>query len=127
VIPQNESTLAAIDLARKRSGSTLLPLAERIETGYRAELVRLRDLLAKAGQQDGNQHEGHDMPGMITAVELAAIGDDQQLGAVLRTQFEEARTVARAELSSGTAKPVLELSADIERTRTEFLALLGTP
>jgi hypothetical protein len=49
------------------------------------------------------------------------------LGAVLRTQFEEACTVARAELSSGTAKPVLELSAHIERTRTEFVTLLGTP
>lgn len=124
VIPQNESALAALALARKGSDAALVKLADQAEPVYRAELDRLNALVVEAGRQDIKQHEGHDMPGMITAAELAGGGD---LGSLLRTQFEESRTVARAELSSGTAKPVLELGADVERTRTEFLALLGTP
>jgi hypothetical protein len=131
VIPQNESTLAALALAKSRPGSALRPVAAQVEDRYQAELAQVRDLLARTGRQESDQHDGHDMPGMITAAELAAVGHaegtafDQQLKALLRTQFEEARTVARAELSSGTNGPVLELGARIDSTRAEFLALLG--
>ncbi|MCX2947928.1 DUF305 domain-containing protein [Lentzea sp. NEAU-D7] len=130
VIPQNESTLAALDLTASRPGSALRPVAARLQDLYRAELAQVRELLAQTGRQESDQHDGHDMPGMITAAELAAVGYaegaafDRQLTALLRTQFEEARTVARAELSSGTSKPVVELSARIDSTRAEFLTLL---
>ncbi len=130
VIPQNESTLAALDLTTSRPGSALRPVATQLEARYRAELAQVRELLAQNGEQESDQHAGHDMPGMITPAEVAAIGYaegsafDQQLTALLRTQCEEARTVARAELSSGTSKPVVELSARIDSTRAEFLALL---
>ena len=131
VIPQNESALAAIDLTANRPGSALRPVAAQVGARYRAEHAQVRELLARTGRQESDLHDGHDMPGMITAAELAAIGYaegaafDQQLKALLRNQFDEARTVARAELSSGTSKPVLELSAGIDSTRAEFLALLG--
>lgn len=130
VISQNESTLAALDLTATRPGSALRPVAARLQARYRAELAQVRELLARTGRQESDQHDGHDMPGMITAAELAAVGYaegtafDQQLTALLRTQFEEARTVARAELASGTSTPVVELSARIDSTRAEFLALL---
>jgi hypothetical protein len=70
------------------------------------------------------------MPGMITAAELASLRHaaeadfDHRLEALLRTQFEEAITVARAERSAGSDRTVVELSAGVESTRTEFLALL---
>ncbi|WP_434443952.1 DUF305 domain-containing protein [Lentzea sp. E54] len=133
VIPQNESALAALALTATRPGSTLRPVTDQVAATYRDELARVRDVLARAGRPETRQHDGHDMPGMITAAELAAIGTaedtafDEHLRTVLRTQFEEARTVARAELSAGTSKPVLDLGAHIERTRTEFLTLLGAP
>ncbi|MFD5827116.1 DUF305 domain-containing protein [Lentzea sp. NPDC060358] len=127
VIPQNTSTLDALALARP--GSELRPVADRVAATYRAELAQLREVLAGAGRPESGQHDGHDMPGMITAAELASIEHapdvDAQLKALLRTQFEEARTVARAELASGTHPPVRELGASIDRTRAEFLALLG--
>jgi uncharacterized protein (DUF305 family) len=127
VIPQNTSALDALALAKP--GSPLRPVADRVTATYRTELAQLREVLAKTGRQESGQHEGHDMPGMITAAELASIEHapdvDEQLRALLRTQFEEARTVARAELSSGRSKPVLELGASIDRTRAEFLTLLG--
>ena len=132
-IPQNESALAAAQLTLKRPGADpeLIALAERVDSRYRAELNRLNEVLAAAGLTNGDQHEGHDMPGMITALELDALGKvqgkafDEQMGEVFRVQFEESLTVARSELSAGTAKSVLGLGADIERTRTELLGTLG--
>jgi hypothetical protein len=130
VIPQNESALAALALA-ERPGSALGPVAGVVRDLYRSELAQVRELLALAGKAESSQHEGHDMPGMITAAELAAVEHvqgadfDLQLKALLRNQFEEARTVARAERSAGTSKPVLELSERIDSSRAEFLSLLG--
>ncbi|WNV82130.1 DUF305 domain-containing protein [Umezawaea sp. Da 62-37] len=134
-IPQNESALAAAELTLKRPGSApaLLALAQRIDSRYRDELTRLNGVLSAAGVVNDDQHEGHDMPGMITELELRALDQaqggafDEGMTAALRTQVQEALTVARSELSAGTAKPVLELGADIERNRTELLSLLGAP
>ncbi|GHH40113.1 DUF305 domain-containing protein [Lentzea cavernae] len=131
VIPQNESALAALALTAHRPGSALRPVAARVETRYRDELAQVREVLARTGRAESDQHEGHDMPGMITAAELAAVGHahgadfDLQLKVLLRNQFEEARTVARAELASGTSEPLRELGARIDSTRAEFLELLG--
>lgn len=135
VIPQNESALAAAQLTLKRPGSDpeLVALAERVDSRYRTELNRLNEVLSAAGLTNSSQHEGHDMPGMITALELEALDKaqgkafDDQMGAAFRAHFQESLTVAQSELSAGTAKPVLELGADIERTRTEFLDKLGAP
>ncbi|MDX3660137.1 DUF305 domain-containing protein [Streptomyces sp. ID05-26A] len=129
VIPQNESALAALALTADRP-SALRPVAAQVEARYRDELAQVRALLARTGRPESDQHDGHDMPGMITAAELAAVGYaqgpefDQQLKVLLRTQFEEARTVARAETASGKSTPLLELSARIDSSRAEFLALL---
>jgi uncharacterized protein (DUF305 family) len=135
VIPQDESAIAAAQLTLKRPGSDpeLVALAEHVDSRYRTELNRLGEVLASAGLTTSDQHAGHDMPGMITALELEALDKaqgkafDDRMGAAFRAHFEESLTVARSELSAGTAKPVLELGADIERTRTELLAKLGAP
>jgi uncharacterized protein (DUF305 family) len=134
-IPQNESALAAAQLTLRKSGSdsALVALAKQVDSGYRAELERLNGVLASAGLVKTEQHEGHDMPGMITALELSALEKvqgkafDEQMSAAFRSHFQESLTVARSELSAGTAKPVLELGAEIERARTELLGRLGAP
>ncbi|WP_394620624.1 DUF305 domain-containing protein [Lentzea sp. JNUCC 0626] len=131
LIPQNESALAALALTASRPDSALRPLAGKVEALYRNELTQVRAVLAEAGKPESDQHDGHDMPGMITAAELAAAAHadpaafDGQLAALLRGQFEEARTVARAEREAGTSAALLELSSRIDRTRAEFLAELG--
>ncbi|MFD4669558.1 DUF305 domain-containing protein [Lentzea sp. NPDC058450] len=131
LIPQNETALAALALTGQ--DSSLRPLADKVEGQYRAELARVRAVLAEAGTRETDQHAGHDMPGMITAAELAAVGHadeadfDERVKALLRNQFEEARTVARAERESGTSERLVQLSAGIDSTRAEFLALLEKP
>jgi len=128
LIPQNESALAALALTNR--SSSLRPLAKKVESQYRAELAQVRAVLAEAGTRESDQHAGHDMPGMITDAELAAAAHaqeadfDEQVKALLRNQFEESRTVARAERESGTSERLLELSARIDTTRAEFLTSL---
>jgi len=134
-IPQNESALAAAELTLKRPGADprLIALAQSVDDRYRAELAKLNSVLGGAGVTNTNQHEGHDMPGMITDLELKALDQsqgksfDDRMLETFRAHFQESLTVARSELSAGTAKAVLELGADIERTRTELLGKLGAP
>jgi uncharacterized protein (DUF305 family) len=132
-IPQDETALKAVELARTRAGvdPILVALASDVEAGHRAELDGLRAALAKAGRAYENLHEGHDMPGMVTAAELDALTSttgsafDDQLRTLLRAHFEESTTVAKSELSAGTDPAVIELTRGIERTRTDYLARLA--
>ena len=134
-IPQNESALAAARLTLRKPGSdpALVALAQKVDSGYQVELERLNGVLVAAGLTKTDQHEGHDMPGMITALELEALDKaqgeafDEQMGAAFRAHLQESLTVAQSELSAGTAKPVLDLGADIERLRAELLGGLGAP
>ncbi|SDF37693.1 Uncharacterized conserved protein, DUF305 family [Lentzea fradiae] len=127
VIPQNETALAALALVRP--GSALRPLADQVAPAYRAELARVREVLTRAGRPESDQHDGHDMPGMVTAAELAAAehapDPDDHLKSLLRNQFEEARTVARSALSAGTNATVVELGGCIDKTRETYLATLN--
>jgi uncharacterized protein (DUF305 family) len=132
-IPQVETALKAVELARTSAGvdPALVALAGEVETGYRAELDGLRAALAKAGKSYENLHEGHDMPGMVTAAELDSLAKatgeafDDQLRTVLRAHFEESTTVAKSELSAGTDPTVIELTKGVERTRADYLARLA--
>jgi uncharacterized protein (DUF305 family) len=134
-IPQNESALAAAELTLKRPGSDprLIALAQSVDDRYRVELTKLTGVLAGAGLTTSAQHEGHDMPGMITSLELQALDEaqgksfDDRMLETFRAHLQESLTVARSELSAGTAKAVLDLGADIERTRAELLGKLGAP
>jgi uncharacterized protein (DUF305 family) len=133
-IPQDETALKVVELARARAGVApdLVALAGDVEAGHRAELDGLRAALAKAGKAYESLHEGHDMPGMVTAAELDAVAKatggafDDQLRTLLRAHFEESTTVAKSEQSAGSDRAVIELAKGIERVRADYLARLGT-
>ncbi|PRY34584.1 DUF305 domain-containing protein [Umezawaea tangerina] len=133
-IPQDETTLPVLELAKTRAGvdPALAALATEVETGHHTELDKLRKALSDAGQTYLNLHEGHDMPGMVTADELdkltKATGPafDDQLRALLRAHFEESTTVAKSELSAGSNAAVLDVTKGIESSRAAYLAKLGT-
>jgi uncharacterized protein (DUF305 family) len=132
VIPQDESALELVTLAKSRETSaSLTELTGKIDARYRTELAQLRALLAGAGVPETAQHEGHDMPGMITRAELDAISltqgaaFDVQATQALKTHLQEVLPLVRGEQTAGTAEPVRKLAADIERNRTAQLAQLG--
>jgi uncharacterized protein (DUF305 family) len=133
-IPQDETVLPVLELATTRGGvdPALVSLASEVEAGHRKELELLRAALTDGGQTYLNLHEGHDMPGMITADELAELTNstgpafDDRLRALLRAHFEESTTVAKSELAAGSSPEVLEVTKGIESSRATYLAELTT-
>jgi len=132
-IPQDETVLSVLELAKTRGGvdPALVALVSDVETGHRKELDRLRKALTDAGQTYLNLHEGHDMPGMVTADELDKLKNstgpafDDQLRTLLRAHCEESTTVAKSELAAGSNPEVLDVTKGIESSRSAYLARLG--
>ncbi|MGM1060579.1 DUF305 domain-containing protein [Saccharothrix sp. Mg75] len=132
-VPQVETALPLLDLVVARSGDPeLTALAAEVGRGHRAELERLRGVLAAAGVAHLDEHRGHDMPGMVTEGEVEAAGRltgadfDAQARVLLRAHFEESASVARAELAAGTDAGLLALTREAEESRRGYLAKLSS-
>jgi uncharacterized protein (DUF305 family) len=133
-IPQAESALPLLDAVRARSTDPVLAdLAARAGVGHRGELTGLHGVLRKAGLAYTGEHEGHDMPGMITRDEFRAVDRltgaefDAEARVLLRRHFEESVGVARSELEAGTDAELLALTREIERARGDYLSKLSIP
>lgn len=105
-------------------------LAARVQASTRADLNRSRDLLTQAGAPTTNPHEGHDMPGMITADELAVLRSasgrtfQRLLAAHLRAHLAQAVTIAAAEQRAGVHPDTTALATAVIRTGDGDLARL---
>ncbi|GJF31290.1 DUF305 domain-containing protein [Kitasatospora sp. NE20-6] len=126
--PMTEQAVHLAGLVTARSASPeLRALADTVTRGDTADLGRLRALIAQAGASGANPHEGHDMPGMTTAAEYAAV--EQEQGAAfdrlatthLREYLEQSVHLAEAESTAGSRPDVRALAADIRRNRTAEL------
>ncbi|MEV6980300.1 DUF305 domain-containing protein [Sphaerisporangium sp. NPDC051017] len=124
MIPMDGQTLALLDMARARGTDTALKrLATRIKDSHTAELTGLRRLLARTGLPSTNVHEGHSMPGMVNADDLAELGRtagaefDRRFARRLREHLDQSVTVARGEQASGLNRDTKRLAAAIERLR----------
>ena len=134
MIPMNDRMLALLDLAPDRAADPgLRALAARVAAGHRAELPRLRALLAGAGVPELPLHAGHDMPGMVPAAELAAAAGargtafDRVLLTGLRAHLAQSVRIARGERTAGADPGTRALAAELETTRGGELARLPAP
>ncbi|MGA4991539.1 DUF305 domain-containing protein [Nonomuraea bangladeshensis] len=152
MIPMDERVLPLLDLGASRSHTPAVgQLAARLRAAHVAELARLRaalhatalhttDLPATGPPSTGlhatelpaaNPHAGHDMPGMITAAELARLRTaegpafDTLFTGHLRAHLRQSQSVTRSEQVSGADPGIKALAAAIERTRTTQLSALG--
>ncbi|MGA5758923.1 DUF305 domain-containing protein [Nonomuraea bangladeshensis] len=157
MIPMDERVLPLLDLGASRSHTPAMgQLAARLRAAHVAELARLRaalhttalhttDLPATGPPATGlrttalhatelpaaNPHAGHDMPGMITAAELARLRTaegpafDTLFTGHLRAHLRQSQSVTRSEQVSGADPGIKALAAAIERTRTTQLSALG--
>jgi uncharacterized protein (DUF305 family) len=131
-VAMHERVLPMLDLVpAQTTDPALRRLAAQVRDTHRAELALSRKLLDRSGAPKTNPHEGHDMPGMVTAAELAALGtatDAAQFRHLftqhLREHLEQAARVARAEQKSGADPATTALAATITRTATGYLAQL---
>ncbi|MFC6019317.1 DUF305 domain-containing protein [Plantactinospora solaniradicis] len=130
-VAMHERVLPMLDLVPAQTAEPALRrLAAQVRDTHRADLALSRKLLDRSRAPKTNPHEGHDMPGMVTAAELATLGtatdaDFRRLFTHhLREHLEQATRVARAEQKSGADPATTALAAAIARTGTAYLAQL---
>jgi uncharacterized protein (DUF305 family) len=132
MIPMTAQAVTLLELtATRASAAELAGLAGQLGVDYRGDLRRLRTALARAGLAATNEHDGHDLPGMITAADLAVIGQrtgaefDAVVTAHLREEMEQSVRLARSEQEAGQNSDCKAIAASIEETRTTSLNRLN--
>lgn len=131
MIPMDERARLLTDLAPGRAGDPALArFAERAAQRQGAELADLRGLLARSAAPDTRPHEGHDMPGMVTADTVRRAGAlsgeefDRVYAAALRAHLTQSLLLCAGERASGGAGEARELAGEMEEAGSEQLALL---
>ncbi|WP_030907517.1 DUF305 domain-containing protein [Streptosporangium amethystogenes] len=131
MIPMDERTLPLLDLGAERGHDPAVRrLAARIRKAHLAELERLTETLGRTGLPATNVHEGHDMPGMVTAADLAVLRKatgpalDRLFADRLREHLDQSAAVARSEQTAGADEGTRTLAAAVERTRAAQSDLL---
>ncbi|MDW5330792.1 DUF305 domain-containing protein [Plantactinospora sp. KLBMP9567] len=130
-VAMHERVLPLLDLVPERTTDPAVRrLATRIRETHRADLERCRRLLDRSGAPKTNPHEGHDMPGMVTAAQLTALGSASEaefrrlFGQYLRAHLAQSVRVAGAEQRSGADPDTTSLAGAIARTGTGYLTQL---
>ncbi|MFJ7265482.1 DUF305 domain-containing protein [Streptomyces sp. NPDC099050] len=131
MIPMDERARLLTDLAPGRAGDPALArFARRAADRQRDELTRLRELLARSGAPDTRPHEGHDMPGMVSADTLRRAGAlsgeefDRVFAAALRAHLAQSLVLCGGERASGGAVEARELAGELEKDGSQELARL---
>ncbi|WP_410817144.1 DUF305 domain-containing protein [Micromonospora sp. 050-3] len=130
-VAMTERLLPALDLVPARTtDAAWRRTATQVATTRRADLDRARQLLADAAAPTTNPHEGHDMPGMATAQEMAALraasgqSFHRLLAGHLRAHLAQSVRIATAEQQSGVQPATVALAAAVVRSGTADLARL---
>jgi uncharacterized protein (DUF305 family) len=136
MIPMTEQAMQLLDLL-PRAGAAPGPRAARtlaeVGAAHSAELDRLRALRTRAGLPTTNVHEGHDMPGMMTAGELSAAARTtgtalhRLVTAQLREHLAQSLVICDGEKTSGADLNTRRLADAIAQTRAAQLVQLGHP
>ena len=121
MIPMNEQLLPALALAPPE----LAPFAAELEVSHGRELAELERLRERAGLSGENPHAGHQMPGLVSEVDLAGLRlDPSGLAAKLREHLEQSALLARGEQDSGADQETRDLAASIGAARAAQTARL---
>jgi uncharacterized protein (DUF305 family) len=135
LIAMNERIIPVLDLVPARAADpgirTLAAAARRTWVG---ELTELHGIAEWAVLPTANPHEGHDMPGMVTADQLAALDRahgpafDRLFAAAYRAHLDQAARLCTAEQRSGADPAVKRLAGEVgaavaaEQTRASALS-----
>ncbi|WP_326700912.1 DUF305 domain-containing protein [Streptomyces sp. NBC_01754] len=132
MIPMDEGAVALLDLAaRKASDPVLRSFSARLRTAQEAELAALRGLRGRMGLPDTDVHEGHEMPGMVTARDLerarAAEGAafDRLLVTEIGDHLRQSARVSRSQTTAGSSAEAKERATALVAAREDQLAELA--
>lgn len=131
MIPMDEQFLDILALAPTHAADPAVRrLAAALVAGHQSELAKLEAVRDAAGLPTANPHEGHDMPGMMTAAEVLALGNstgaafDRTFKAEAKDHLDQSALVTRSVQAAGQAPAVEQLAAEIQRARTQQTAAL---
>lgn len=131
VMALDERILTVLELTPGRSRDAgVTALSADIAARHRAELELLRANLSALGMPDDNPHATHEMPGMVTAADVARLREaagpdfDQLFAAALREHLRQCLSLARSELAAGTDAATRALAAQVESSRAADLGRL---
>jgi uncharacterized protein (DUF305 family) len=130
-IATDDQAVKLLDSGAERASTVALrELAQSVGTAHRAELAELHGLLAAAGAQYVNNHEGHDMPGMPTPEELTALDKsggefDITFCRLLQAHLDESAGVARTASQSVAHHATRALATRMEQERRRLRQRLG--
>jgi uncharacterized protein (DUF305 family) len=129
-IATDDQAVKLLDLGARAARPALRELATEIGAARRAEITRLRGLLATAAVEYVNNHEGHDMPGMptdeeITALDGSGAGFDAMFVKLVRAHLDESGVVVRSAAQAVSDEPTRAVAQLMETDRIDFLKRLG--
>ncbi|MFJ2828261.1 DUF305 domain-containing protein [Streptomyces sp. NPDC087263] len=121
LIAMDDQTRSILELVPHHGGEPALKTwAAGVARDNRSHLTALRELLAATGVPDTNPHEGHDMPGMVNAEELKALGNatgaqfDGLLRSALREHLTHAEQLSVDLRKNGSDPTVRKLAATVK-------------
>jgi uncharacterized protein (DUF305 family) len=123
LIAMDDQTRSILELVPRHGGEPALKTwAAEVARDNRSHLTALRELLAATGIPDTNPHEGHDMPGMVNAEELKALGNatgsqfDGLLRSALREHLTHAEQLSTDLRKNGSDPTVKKLAATVKES-----------
>jgi len=132
MVPMDEQLLRVLAMAAKQAADPAVRgFAAQLATGHQAELTQFVTLRTRANASTTNQHEGHDMPGMMTEPEIAALAKtsgaafDQLLKKNLKEHLAQSIVVARSITTAGQDPAAKRLAASITVSRAAQLKQLA--
>ncbi|WBB61579.1 DUF305 domain-containing protein [Streptomyces sp. WMMC500] len=127
-LPMTEQALPLLDLAPSRGADPdLAAWAADVAAGHRADVAELRGLRDRMGLPDTNVHEGHAMPGMVTAAHLARARQaegaafDRLLLRLVRDHLTHSKKISDSERRNGTGPAARDLAAALAAARADAL------
>jgi uncharacterized protein (DUF305 family) len=137
MVPHHEQALEMAKLVPTRSGNEKVRgLAERVEKAQDPEITRMNEWLKQWGATTKQDHEGHDMAGMMSQDDMAKLENasgaefDRLWLDLMVKHHEGAVEMARTELSQGQdagAKQLAQAIVDGQQQEiTEMKDLLRT-
>jgi uncharacterized protein (DUF305 family) len=131
MIPMTEQAVRLLELAPSRTSTPRITrFAAEAVTDRRTTLRGLRDLLRRASVPESDEHEGHDMPGMVTAADFAALNRtggaafDRLFTRDAREYLTQSILVAKGERRSGADQGTKAFAAAMEKAHSDQLARL---
>jgi hypothetical protein len=129
MIAMNESTVVLLDKAATRvTDPRLATFVTTLVASHKTELDEMRGIAERQNVTVTNEHEGHELPGIVTPADLARIeasagtAFDDAVRECLREHLEQGARLAGSEQRAGSNDETRRFAVRVEQARRADLA-----